>query len=246
MFKFPHGAGPQLLVSVRNAEEARAAIEGGADIIDVKEPSNGSLGKANDAAISEIVETVRSLNRTMPVSIAMGELQDWEDAIPHLPAEADYIKLGLAHCASDWNWLTRWLEVRHQLLADKHELPGWVMVIYADWQLARTPRPKELILSAAQFACRGVLIDTFQKDGRSLLEVLPSCELAEITEAVHQAGLPLAVAGNLRKEDLPRIRPLAPQIVAIRSAACREGDREGMICPLAVRAFREHLRETGE
>ena len=38
---------PQLLVSVRSAEEARAALEGGAALIDVKEPSRGSLGSAS-------------------------------------------------------------------------------------------------------------------------------------------------------------------------------------------------------
>ena len=35
---------PRLLVSVRSAEEAREALAGGADIIDIKEPEGGSLG----------------------------------------------------------------------------------------------------------------------------------------------------------------------------------------------------------
>ena len=33
-----------LLVSVRSAEEAAAALEGGADVIDAKDPDNGALG----------------------------------------------------------------------------------------------------------------------------------------------------------------------------------------------------------
>ena len=37
---------PSLLVSVRCVDEVAAAIEGGAEIIDVKEPSHGSLGMA--------------------------------------------------------------------------------------------------------------------------------------------------------------------------------------------------------
>ena len=41
----PLGRGPQLLVSVRNATEAAAAVLGGADILDVKEPANGPLGR---------------------------------------------------------------------------------------------------------------------------------------------------------------------------------------------------------
>jgi Uncharacterized protein conserved in archaea len=37
---------PSLLVSVRCVDEVAAAIEGGAKIIDVKEPSHGSLEMA--------------------------------------------------------------------------------------------------------------------------------------------------------------------------------------------------------
>jgi uncharacterized protein (UPF0264 family) len=40
----------RLLVSVANAAEARTALEGDADIIDVKDPSRGSLGMA-DASV---------------------------------------------------------------------------------------------------------------------------------------------------------------------------------------------------
>src|SRR4051812_47948913 len=38
------GAVMELLVSVRSAKEVEAALAGGADIIDAKEPSRGSLG----------------------------------------------------------------------------------------------------------------------------------------------------------------------------------------------------------
>ncbi|MBY0228781.1 MAG: (5-formylfuran-3-yl)methyl phosphate synthase, partial [Gemmataceae bacterium] len=36
---------PGLIVSVRSADEARIALENGADLIDVKEPSRGALGR---------------------------------------------------------------------------------------------------------------------------------------------------------------------------------------------------------
>ncbi len=49
---------PRLLVSVRSAEEALAAIAGGADILDVKEPSRGSLGMANSEVIAAIARQV--------------------------------------------------------------------------------------------------------------------------------------------------------------------------------------------
>ena len=45
----------RLLVSVRSAAEAEAALLGGADVIDVKEPDRGPLGRADDAVIAAVV-----------------------------------------------------------------------------------------------------------------------------------------------------------------------------------------------
>ena len=50
--------GPRLLVSVRSPEEALAAIEGGADILDGKEPTRGSLGMANIEIVAAIARQV--------------------------------------------------------------------------------------------------------------------------------------------------------------------------------------------
>ena len=45
----------QLLVSVADAADAVAAIEGGADIIDAKDPSRGPLGPVSAAALDAIL-----------------------------------------------------------------------------------------------------------------------------------------------------------------------------------------------
>ena len=64
---------PGLLVSVRSGAEAEAALAGGADLIDVKEPTRGALGRADGAeqlfvggssrmaAAFDAVDTVRSV-----------------------------------------------------------------------------------------------------------------------------------------------------------------------------------------
>ena len=68
----------KLLVSVRSLSEALAAFEGGVDLIDVKEPQQGPLGKASDHIIDEIAG---QFHKRCPVSAAMGELI----ASPKLP-----------------------------------------------------------------------------------------------------------------------------------------------------------------
>ena len=48
----------RLLVSVVSAREARRALAGGADIIDVKDPSQGPLGAPSPRVLSEVVAEV--------------------------------------------------------------------------------------------------------------------------------------------------------------------------------------------
>src|SRR5216110_1714211 len=60
----------RLLVSVADAAEARAALGGGADIIDAKEPRHGALG----AVAPEVLRTIRdAVGSRRPVSVALGD-----------------------------------------------------------------------------------------------------------------------------------------------------------------------------
>ena len=60
-----------LLISVRSAREAEIALCGGADLIDVKEPARGSLGRAKGSVIRDVVLRIAG---QVPVSAALGEL----------------------------------------------------------------------------------------------------------------------------------------------------------------------------
>ena len=71
----------RLLVSVVSGEEARRAVAGGADIIDVKDPGEGALGAPAPRVLSEVVRVVGA---GAPVSVALGDLPD----LPHTAALA--------------------------------------------------------------------------------------------------------------------------------------------------------------
>src|SRR4051794_40361758 len=118
----------KLLVSVRSAEEALAALEGGADLIDVKEPNRGPLGRADDEVIEAVIKAV---DGRAPVSAAMGELKDAGACrIPDLPLA--YLKWGLAGC-NGLPWRERLLELRESTVAQV------VPCAYADFQRAEAP-----------------------------------------------------------------------------------------------------------
>jgi uncharacterized protein (UPF0264 family) len=71
----------RLLVSVVSAGEARLALAGGADIIDVKDPGEGALGAPAPDVLTEVVRVVGS---AAPVSVALGDMPD----LPHTAALA--------------------------------------------------------------------------------------------------------------------------------------------------------------
>lgn len=219
---------PGLLISVRSASEALAALEGGAALIDVKEPANGPLGHAADQAIADVVATVA---RQRPVSAALGELLD--DRCETLPAGLSFVKWGLAGHASDLSW--------HRCLSARWSLgPQVVAVAYADWQCARAPSVEEVIQFAADR--RGVvLIDTHCKEASglrqhrpTLLDWAPAALICRWCEQCRAAGVRIALAGSLGMAEIAELAPARPDWFAVRGAACN-GGRHGIVSATKVR-----------
>lgn len=216
---------PGLLVSVRSASEARAAIAGGAAIVDVKEPARGPLGRANANVWSEVRRVVP---RDVPVSVALGELDEaesWAECSAWCASGGAifqgvaYCKLGLAR--SGRRWAERWRALREHLGPG----PAWVAVAYVDWRFARAPDPEEVIDEAIASECAGVLIDTWDKTGRRAA----GPDLAALFARARRSGLFVALAGGLDEADIRRLQPLEPDYFAVRGAACTRGDRRATI-----------------
>src|SRR5437870_4410912 len=105
----------QLLVSVRSAAEAEAALAGGAHVIDVKEPLHGSLGRAGEGTIAEVIARVAGRR---PVSAAMGELANSSEATPYPRPGLAFAKWGLFGMGQDRDWRRLLAETeRHVALA---------------------------------------------------------------------------------------------------------------------------------
>lgn len=211
----------RLLVSVRNAEEARIALAAGAALIDVKEPSRGALAAAEPAVIADVVAEVAG---RAPVSAALGELADDPPLEALLVPGLSYAKLGLARCAADANWPDRWG-------AALRRFPGAVAavaVVYADWRTAGAPPPAEVLLHARRLECRAVLVDTHEKHAGGLFDRWPAADLAAFVGAVRDACLLCVLGGSLNSRTIAAAVALRPDYIAVRGAACR-GTRDGPI-----------------
>lgn len=200
----------RLLISVRDAEEAEAALAGGADLIDIKEPANGPLGRADSPIAASIIERVAG---RAPVSAACGELELCPSAIV---AGRTFVKFGLAGWAGR-DWPTAWQSIRDSRQS------GAVAVAYADAKSCDAPSPDDVAAVAIRDRFAAFLIDTFEKNGRTLLDCLDLAVIAGLTRRCQDAGVPVALAGSLGLPEIARLRDVRPDWIAVRGAACRRG-----------------------
>ncbi len=241
---------PQLLVSVRNVVEARGALRGGCDLLDVKEPSRGPLGMADLSVINQAARQARAwskLTGDVATTAALGETADWIDRLdrgefPALPADVEIIKLGPARLAGRDDWQKMFRKVRRRFEEAAGRRLQWVAVCYADWTRAEAPSPEAVFQTAADDNLAGVLVDTFVKDGTGLLDLLDDHQLAHISNSVRESGRWLAVAGSLSIERVGELVDLCPDVIAVRSSVCRGRRRNGPIAVEAVRQFKRAIR----
>jgi uncharacterized protein (UPF0264 family) len=235
----------QLLVSVRSADEVAPAIEGGADIIDAKEPARGALGRVSADTLLAI------LSRVPPeccISVALGDVSSADEVdsalagCSHIDHSSPiYLKVGFAGVTSP---ATIRRLIHHTVRgASRHPILQIIPVAYADARRARTVAPHVLLELAAESRATGLLVDTYIKDGRGLLSWFPPATLAQMIGAVHREGLVAAVAGALKPDDIYLLRGVGADVIGVRGAAC-EGGREGRVAAHRVRSLRLALTAT--
>lgn len=235
----------RLLVSVRSADEAGGALLGGADIVDAKEPSRGSLGAVTPDVLIGIARLVPP---EIELSAAMGdpacpeEVSERVAGLPYLTRRsATYVKLGFAGTRSA-DRAGALLESAVAAASAHGSRPRVIAVAYVDSDRAGTLAPPALARVAVRAGAAGVLLDTHTKTGRGLLEWISGEQLSDLLAEARQAGLVTAVAGGLTVEDLSRLVKAQPDIAGFRGAACT-GGREGRLDPLRVQLLRSALRE---
>ncbi len=239
----------RLLVSVRSAAEVGPALAGGAEIIDAKEPSLGSLGPVSASTLRAILHRVPSV---VPLSLALGDpgsATGAAEAIAALgelgPRRAElYVKLGLAGVRGKAAGEAL-VSAAVEAAASTASRPAVVVVAYADHAAAGAP-PRDAVRRMAAFrGARGVLLDTFLKDGRTLFDHVAEPELRAWIDDASRAGLLVALAGSLSPDGVRRAAELPADIVGVRGAAC-VGGREGRVRLDRVRLLRSMLvRQAG-
>lgn len=231
----------KLLISVRSAVEARIALEAGADIIDVKEPINGSLGRSDLSTSHQIAELITD---KVPLSIALGEWHQYRTL--NIPRNTTWAKIGFSRCGSAHDrhraWLA-WLRVQQQLQSTR-----LIGVVYADRVRVGGPSFSQvldwvLVTTGSSPHTPGILIDTAIKDGNGLLDWQSLETLLRYQKQCQRHGLFLALAGSLTFSDVLLLRQrVRPDVIAVRGLVCAGNARTASIQPDRVRSLVQCLR----
>jgi uncharacterized protein (UPF0264 family) len=209
-----------------NEKEAAQAIAGGADIVDVKNPNEGPLG-ANFPWVIRRIKQITPPN--IQVSCTIGE-------VPNLPGSmslaalgaasigVDYIKVGLYGFQTEQEAIVLLDSVNR---AAKECNPNVKVVAagYGDAQRVGALDPLQIPEVAFKAHVDVAMLDTAVKDGKNLFAFLSSEKIKRFVDYSHYLGLQVALAGSLRKEDLPVVASFGADFAGVRGAACIGGDR---------------------
>jgi (5-formylfuran-3-yl)methyl phosphate synthase len=214
------------LASVRDKAEAEIALLSHADIIDLKDPSHGALGAVPVHTARRVVAAVAGRGA---ISATIGDLPMRPSVIQDAVLEraacgVDYVKFGLFPGGDPQGCL----EALHTLTQRIH----LIVVQFADRLLDFDAVP-----AAAAMGAAGIMLDTADKGAGSLLAHLDRRDIASFVARAKAYDLVVGLAGSLTAADVPKLLPLAPDLIGFRGALCH-GSRSASLDPAACASIR--------
>jgi hypothetical protein len=234
----------KLLVSVINKAEALEAINGGAHIVDVKNPKEGSLGANFPRVIRQVKDVVPD---NVEVSATIGDLPNLPGtaslaALGAAVSGADYVKVGLFGVKTPTEATILMKEVC-RAVKDYNNALKVVAAGYADFNKLGCLNPLMLPRVAYKAEADGVMIDVKIKNSESkLFNFLGDKELKKFVDEAHNFDLIAALAGSLDRQDVPRLYDLRADVIGVRRAVCSKRDRlNGKVQGREVLKFAEEI-----
>ena len=224
----------KLLVSPRDLEEAKIIVKAKhVAYVDCKNPVEGSLGANFPWVIKGMKELIPKHSRQL-LSATIGDF-------PYLPGSASLAALGAAISGADI--------IKVGLKGPKNEEQGTflmknvvkavkqykksikvVVAGYADRsRMDSSPSYLEIPGIAAKSGADIAMLDTYIKDGKGLFDFLSVSELLQFKNKAKDLNIEVALAGNLMKKDLLKIKEIDPDIIGVRSVVCEEYNRKNSI-----------------
>ena len=222
----------QLLISVSSVDEARIALEHGADFIDLKDPNQGALGALPLTTIREVVNFVRlqSAGNRRPTSATIGDLPMEPKLILQKVAalaetKVDIIKIGFFE-APDYQPC---LDALKQVAEAGKKL---IAVLFAEFKYPAGLIP---VIKAAGFY--GVMLDTAHKNGATFLDYFSKAEMNKFAEQVLAQGLVFGLAGSLNIQHVEAVKSFNPAYIGFRGGVSIGNQRKSSLDAEKIKAI---------
>ncbi len=219
----------KLLISPKTIEEAKIIVANQVDYIDCKNPNEGSLGANFPWIISEMKSLIPPESSQL-LSATIGDF-------PNLPGSAslaalgaavsgaDIIKIGLKGPKNEKSGIILMKKVV-KAVKDYNDKIKVVVAGYADRsRMKSSPEFMSIPTIAAESGSDIAMLDTYIKDNLGLFDFLSVDQLIQFKNKAKDYDLEIALAGNLRKKDIPLIINISPDIMGVRSIVCEGYDR---------------------
>ena len=221
----------QLLISVKNSEEALIALATGVDIIDLKDPNEGALGALNLTMTKQILQLV---NGRSLVSATVGELHASIDALVldiQLRAEigVDIIKIAVSDLFVQCGFFDA---IAHLSKANIKI----VAVFFADKEINFNLLPA---LKNAGFY--GAMLDTKNKQ-RNLLQLQHPSNLHLFTQQCRKYQLISGLAGSLQPQHIDTLIEINATYLGFRGGVCKDSQRKSSLVSSKVIEVKNMLR----
>lgn len=217
----------QLLISVRNSQEALTALSAGADIIDLKDPAVGALGALSVATMQAIALTIKASSTATPSVTISATVGENHLSINHLievtmqtaSLGIDVIKIALntkliGGLLADTDFLnaTNMLRKQHKKL---------IGVMFAEQAI-----DFNTLCKVKNLGFDGLMLDTAEKNGQNLLDYQSLEDLATFVQFCTKNHLICGLAGSLSQDLVEKLSHLNPNYVGLRGGVCCDLNRQ--------------------
>lgn len=213
----------QLLISVRNVEEALIALETSVDLIDLKDPENGALG-ALDLKISEqILQLVKQYRQLNPAQFPLTSATVGENHMnfaclqkainSRVEMGLDIIKVAVSDLLYEDFTINDFDQVK------------LIAVFFADQSIDLS-----LLEKLKKSGFYGAMLDT-QNKTQNLLEICTLSNLKMFTQACQNQSLKSGLAGSLQPQHVEKLVDIYPSYIGFRGGVCENNSRINELMP---------------
>ncbi|MCX4189734.1 (5-formylfuran-3-yl)methyl phosphate synthase [Methylophaga sp. OBS3] len=226
----------QWLASVKSLAEAQQLSSCLPDMLDMKQPDQGALGALPVGTVTEIVDWVKDRCLT---SATVGDLpMQAETIISALQAMqssgVDYLKVGIFESKKLPEQVTKLNDFL------QHFTTPVIAVLFVDDENSQSA-----LTTILNSNFSGVMLDTAEKNGKTLLDHMPEELLAEFVQLVVSNGKLCGLAGALKLDDIAVLKGLGADYLGFRSALCPDRQRQRRLDPhLAMQVQKQLNNQT--